>query len=168
MVVGNTPVAGRQRGDLRREHRAAHEQAVAEEHRRTVTAGVLVVQRDAIQIRSRHRTDYGVAESRPPSLRQDADLRHHPSTRRQAPPAVHRPCLRAGRRAGGGDRRALSERSASAFADDRQRAIACGMNDFAPKPIELNGLRAVLEKWIPGFVPTFVEKKPSPVTASRG
>ena len=58
--------------------------------------------------------------------------------------------------------------SASAFAEDRQRALDCGMNDFAPKPIELNGLRAVLEKWIPGFVATFVEKKPSPVTASRG
>ena len=63
---------------------------------------------------------------------------------------------------------AIVARSASAIAEDRQRAIACGMNDFAPKPIELNGLRAVLEKWIPGFVPTFVEKKPSPVTASRG
>jgi signal transduction histidine kinase/CheY-like chemotaxis protein len=42
--------------------------------------------------------------------------------------------------------------SASAFAEDRQRALDSGMNDFAPKPIELNGLRLVLEKWIPGFV----------------
>jgi CheY-like chemotaxis protein len=41
--------------------------------------------------------------------------------------------------------------SASAFAEDRQRAIECGMNDFAPKPIELRGLRSVLEKWIPQF-----------------
>ena len=42
--------------------------------------------------------------------------------------------------------------SASAFAEDRQRALDSGMNDFAPKPIELNGLGLVLEKWIPGFV----------------
>ena len=41
--------------------------------------------------------------------------------------------------------------SASAFAEDRQRALDCGMNDFAPKPIELNGLRSVLERWIPAF-----------------
>ena len=41
--------------------------------------------------------------------------------------------------------------SASAFEEDRQRALEAGMNDFAPKPIELNGLRAVLESWIPGY-----------------
>jgi signal transduction histidine kinase/CheY-like chemotaxis protein len=41
--------------------------------------------------------------------------------------------------------------SASAFEEDRQRALEAGMNDFAPKPIELNGLRAVLENWIPGY-----------------
>jgi two-component system sensor histidine kinase/response regulator len=57
--------------------------------------------------------------------------------------------------------------SASAFAEDRQRALDSGMNEFAPKPIELNGLRAVLEKWIPGFEPTSAEKKPSPSNASR-
>jgi two-component system sensor histidine kinase/response regulator len=57
--------------------------------------------------------------------------------------------------------------SASAFAEDRERALASGMNDFAPKPIELNGLRDVLEKWIPGFVPISIEKKPSPAAASR-
>ncbi len=41
--------------------------------------------------------------------------------------------------------------SASAFEEDRQRALESGMNDFAPKPIELNGLRGVLQTWIPGF-----------------
>ncbi len=41
--------------------------------------------------------------------------------------------------------------SASAFEEDRQRALEAGMNDFAPKPIELNGLRAVLQTWIPGY-----------------
>jgi CheY-like chemotaxis protein len=43
--------------------------------------------------------------------------------------------------------------SASAFADDRRRALEAGMDDFAPKPIELNGLRAVLRKFIPGYEP---------------
>ena len=41
--------------------------------------------------------------------------------------------------------------SASAFAEDSQRALAAGMNDFAPKPIELTGLRAVLKKWLPAY-----------------
>ena len=57
--------------------------------------------------------------------------------------------------------------SASAFAEDRQRALDSGMNEFAPKPIELNGLRAVLEKWIPDFESTSAEKSPSPSNASR-
>ena len=37
--------------------------------------------------------------------------------------------------------------SASAFAEDRERAIASGMNDFAAKPIELEVLRGVLDRW---------------------
>ena len=37
--------------------------------------------------------------------------------------------------------------SASAFAEDRERAMASGMNDFATKPIELTSLRAVLVRW---------------------
>jgi len=41
--------------------------------------------------------------------------------------------------------------SASAFAEDRQRALDAGMNDFAPKPIELTVLRGVLQSWIPGY-----------------
>jgi len=49
--------------------------------------------------------------------------------------------------------------SASAFAEDRQRALESGMNDFAPKPIELVGLRTVLERWIPEYV---VPKKAEP------
>lgn len=37
--------------------------------------------------------------------------------------------------------------SASAFADDKDRAMASGMNDFATKPIELSALRALLDRW---------------------
>jgi CheY-like chemotaxis protein len=43
--------------------------------------------------------------------------------------------------------------SASAFAEDRERAIASGMNDFATKPIELEGLRGVLNRWAPNAAP---------------
>jgi two-component system sensor histidine kinase/response regulator len=39
--------------------------------------------------------------------------------------------------------------SASAFAEDKDRAIASGMNDFATKPIELESLRGVLNRWAP-------------------
>ncbi len=39
--------------------------------------------------------------------------------------------------------------SASAFAEDRQRCAEAGMNDFLPKPITLNSLRSMLEKWHP-------------------
>jgi CheY-like chemotaxis protein len=54
--------------------------------------------------------------------------------------------------------------SASAFEEDRQRALEAGMNDFAPKPIELNGLRTVLQDWIPGFEPSS-HKKTEPSAA---
>ncbi|MEA3245238.1 MAG: ATP-binding protein [Gemmatimonadota bacterium] len=37
--------------------------------------------------------------------------------------------------------------SASAFAADKDRAMASGMNDFATKPIELAALRALLDRW---------------------
>ncbi len=37
--------------------------------------------------------------------------------------------------------------SASAFAEDKDRAITSGMNDFATKPIELESLRNVLTRW---------------------
>ncbi len=42
--------------------------------------------------------------------------------------------------------------SASAFAEDKERAIASGMNDFATKPIELESLRKVLTRWVPKAV----------------
>jgi signal transduction histidine kinase/CheY-like chemotaxis protein len=48
--------------------------------------------------------------------------------------------------------------SASAFEEDQQRALEAGMNAFAPKPIELNGLRTVLRSWIPGFEPQSQQK----------
>jgi signal transduction histidine kinase/CheY-like chemotaxis protein len=53
--------------------------------------------------------------------------------------------------------------SASAFEEDRQRALDSGMNDFAPKPIELNVLRGVLQSWIPEFDPP-AQKSAEPST----
>ncbi|MBI3523759.1 MAG: response regulator [Betaproteobacteria bacterium] len=38
--------------------------------------------------------------------------------------------------------------TAGAFEDDRQRCIACGMDDFLTKPISMKDLAAMLAKWI--------------------
>jgi CheY-like chemotaxis protein len=38
--------------------------------------------------------------------------------------------------------------SASAFAEDREKCVATGMDDFLAKPITLAGLSGMLEKWL--------------------
>lgn len=37
--------------------------------------------------------------------------------------------------------------TAGAFEDDRRHCIACGMDDFLAKPINMNGLASILAKW---------------------
>jgi signal transduction histidine kinase/ActR/RegA family two-component response regulator len=38
--------------------------------------------------------------------------------------------------------------TANAFPEDRARALACGMNDFLPKPVDRAALTAMLTKWL--------------------
>ena len=39
--------------------------------------------------------------------------------------------------------------TASAMRGDRERCLAAGMDDYVSKPITIDGLRAVLERWLP-------------------
>jgi CheY-like chemotaxis protein len=38
--------------------------------------------------------------------------------------------------------------TAGAFDEDRQHCIAAGMDDFLTKPVNLNDLASMLEKWL--------------------
>jgi CheY-like chemotaxis protein len=38
--------------------------------------------------------------------------------------------------------------TANAFPEDRARALACGMSDFLPKPVDRTALAAMLTKWL--------------------
>lgn len=37
----------------------------------------------------------------------------------------------------------------NAFREDREKCLACGMNDFIPKPVRLEVLYAKLREWLP-------------------
>ena len=40
--------------------------------------------------------------------------------------------------------------TANAFEEDRQQCLAAGMDDFMVKPLDLQKLRAMLERWLRG------------------
>lgn len=48
--------------------------------------------------------------------------------------------------------------TANAFAEDRERCLASGMNDHVTKPIQLKNLRAVIAKWAGKRVSSIVEQ----------
>jgi signal transduction histidine kinase/ActR/RegA family two-component response regulator len=52
-------------------------------------------------------------------------------------------------RARNGERMPIIALTANAFAEDRQRAAAAGMDAFLPKPVQLDQLCGVLSRWLP-------------------
>jgi len=57
------------------------------------------------------------------------------------------------RREGAGPGVPVVAMTASVLDDDRQRCLAAGMSDFLPKPIRLQDLGGVLQKWAPRGLP---------------
>jgi two-component system sensor histidine kinase/response regulator len=49
---------------------------------------------------------------------------------------------------GTGERLTIVALTASALERDRQACLAAGMDDYLAKPIQLESLRAVLERWL--------------------
>jgi two-component system, sensor histidine kinase and response regulator len=48
-----------------------------------------------------------------------------------------------------GDHIVIVALTANALAGDREACIAAGMDDFLAKPLQLEALRAVLDRWLP-------------------
>ncbi|BBN83473.1 hypothetical protein PA25_34580 [Pseudoalteromonas sp. A25] len=50
--------------------------------------------------------------------------------------------------------------TANALSGERNKCIACGMNDYISKPIELNNLKNLLQKWMPSAISSNNTAKP--------
>jgi CheY-like chemotaxis protein len=51
-----------------------------------------------------------------------------------------------------GDHIVVVALTANALAGDREACIEAGMDDFLAKPLQLEALRAVLDRWLPQLV----------------
>ncbi|MGE4559029.1 MAG: PAS domain S-box protein, partial [Desulfobulbus sp.] len=58
--------------------------------------------------------------------------------------------------------------TANAFSEDRERCLQAGMNDHIAKPIELEKLKTLLDKWLPAGNPPHREQVFSPAAAASG
>ena len=59
------------------------------------------------------------------------------------------------RRREGGERRAIIlAMTADVSTTCREQCLQCGMNDYIPKPVKKDAMKAALERWVPAAVPS--------------